>query len=212
MSPQELSTKYPKLFHMAELGSWPSIQKHGLLSANALLDLFEVVGPERVGLESEWRPNSCQIRHPDHGTALLRDQKPMPPDELSKCLDGISTQEWYRLINGKTFFWAERRRLNNLLNAIAYRNRPHCVITIDTQALLDRHESRTSLSAINSGFTYHGGTRGRDTFKSIAEFPGSNTVWELAVEYSVPDLADCVIRVEDWEKNSRIRVVWENQC
>ena len=130
MSPQELSSKYPNLFHMAELGSWPSIQKHGLLSTNALLDLFEVAGPERATLESEWRSNSRPITHPEHGTVVLRDQKPMPPDKLSKCLDGISTQEWYKLINGKTFFWAERRRLNNLLNAVAYSNRPHCVITI----------------------------------------------------------------------------------
>ena len=64
---------------------------------------------------------------------------------------------------------------------------------------------------MNSGFVYNGGLRGRDTFKSIAEFPGGRTVWELAVEYSVPDLVDHVIRVEDWQGNSRIRVVWENR-
>ena len=29
--------KYPQMFHMAELGSWPSIQKHGLPSTSSLL-------------------------------------------------------------------------------------------------------------------------------------------------------------------------------
>ena len=135
----------------------------------------------------------------------------MPPEALSKCLDHITPTEWYELINGKTFFWAERRRLQSLLNAFAYRNRAHCVITIDTHGLLSRHGSRTSLSAINSGFVYYGGPRGRHTFKSLAEFPSGHRVWKLAVEYSVSDLVDFVIRVEDWKRDMRVGVIWERR-
>lgn len=209
MTPQELVARYPQLFHMAELDSWPSIQRHGLLSTTALLDLFEIGGNERLRLESRWRPTSQSISHPLHGKAVLRDQKPMPPQKLSTCLDGLSPQEWYELLNGKTFFWAERRRLQTLLNAWAYRNEAHCVLTVDHHGLIKRHGTRASLSAINSGFVYSGATRGRFTFKPIAEFPNHQRVWEVAVEYSVPDLADFVIRVEDWKRDARLRVIWE---
>jgi len=62
---------------MAEAGSWPSIRRHGLLSTSALLDLFEVTGVERVRLESQRRPETVKIEHPEHGEALIRDQKPL---------------------------------------------------------------------------------------------------------------------------------------
>ncbi len=42
MRPEELVTRYPRLFHIAWEGNWPSIREHGLLSARALLDLYEV--------------------------------------------------------------------------------------------------------------------------------------------------------------------------
>lgn len=209
MTPAELARRYPRLYHMAELGSWPSIQKHGLLSTTALLDLFEVDDEKRHSIESEWRSDSVPIPHPIHGDAVIRDQGPMPPNELVNCLVNLTTTEWYELLNRMTFFWAEWRRLANLLNAVAYRNKPHCVITIETRALLARHGSRASLSAINSGFVNYGGPRGRDTFKSIANFPSGHTVWELAVDYSVPDLADLVISVEEWRRDTRLRVIWD---
>ena len=46
MTPEDMARKYPFLYHMAELSSWPSIQRHGLLSTSALLDLYEI--PDRT--------------------------------------------------------------------------------------------------------------------------------------------------------------------
>ena len=209
MTPEEVARQYPLLYHMAEAGSWPSIQEHGLLSTTALLDLFEVDATERRGIESEWRQDSISIAHAVHGTAVIRDQRPMPPAKLAGNLVNMTPGEWYEFLNRKTFFWADWKRLTNLLNAYAYRNRAHCVLTVDTEALLTRHGNRTSLCAINSGFVYHGGRRGRETFKPIANYPSGNRVWELAVEYSVSDVADLVVRVEDWQRDSRLRIVWD---
>jgi uncharacterized protein DUF7002 len=48
MDVAELVETCPRLFHMAEPGSWAGIQRHGLLSTSALLDLFEVDGDLRV--------------------------------------------------------------------------------------------------------------------------------------------------------------------
>jgi Family of unknown function (DUF7002) len=47
ITPEEFANHYPCLYHMAEANIWPSIEKHGLLSTTALLDLFEVNGNRR---------------------------------------------------------------------------------------------------------------------------------------------------------------------
>lgn len=211
MTLDEVADRYPLLYHMAELSSWPSIQEHGLLSTTALLDLFEVGIIERHRIESEWRQTSIPIAHPVHGNAVIRDQKPMPPAQLAPTLVNMTPTEWYEFLNRKTFFWTDWKRLMNLLNAYAYRSRAHCVLTVDTSALLARHWDKTSLCAINSGFVYHGGKRGKETFKPIANYPSEHSVWELAVEYSVPDVVDLLVRVESWRRDSRLRVIWDRQ-
>ena len=209
MRPEEIVHRHPFLYHMAEAGSWPSIKENGLLSTTALLDLFEIDGAARQEIESEWRRDSISITHPIYGTAVIRDQKPMPPSGLANNLVEMTPQEWYEFLNRKTFFWADRRRLNNLLNANAYRSKAHSVLIVDTGALLERHAHRASLSSINSGFIYYGGRRGKETFKAIQEFPGKDRVWELAVEYSIPDVAELVVRVEDWRRDAKLRIVWD---
>ncbi len=208
MTPEEVVRRYPVLYHMAEAGSWPSIHQHGLLSTTALLDLFELSGEERFSLESEWRHDSRPIRHPIHGMAVIRDQKPMPPSRLTNKLVDMTPREWYEFLNRKTFFWAEEYRLIKLLSAIAYRDRAHTVLAIDTKALLANHGHRTSLCSINSGFANYGGMRGRNTFSSIERFPEGKRVWELAVEYSVPDIRDLIISVEEWQRNSKLKLIW----
>ena len=132
---EQLVTRYPILFHMAEEGTWPSIRRHGLLSTSALLDLFEITGDERQRIEREWRRTSARIVHPEHGTATIRDQSPMDPHSLAPQLVDLEPTDWYRLINRKTFFWATRDRLNRFLNARPYKRSVHDVITVDTQKL-----------------------------------------------------------------------------
>ena len=73
----ELISDCPILYHMAESGSWKSIQEFGLLSTSALLDLFEIEGARREEIESNRRPNNVIIEHRSHGAAVVRDQKPM---------------------------------------------------------------------------------------------------------------------------------------
>lgn len=42
VTPEELANLYPRLYHMAEPGSWESIRRYGLLSTSSLLSLFEI--------------------------------------------------------------------------------------------------------------------------------------------------------------------------
>ena len=210
---EDLIDVYPSLYHMAEADSWPSIRRHGLLSTSALLDLFQVEGDDRARIESDWRQESVTIEHPEHGTAVIRDQRPMPPDTLAPQLTGLAPTDWYQFLNRKTFFWTSRQRLIRLLRAVAYRSRSHDVIEVDTQALLELHQDEVTLSPFNSGVSSFGPPfpRNADTFQSIEEFDiGAHRdgVVEFAVEYSVPDIVDLSVSVEEWRGNRRIREIW----
>ncbi len=205
----ELVELHPRLFHMAAPGSWPSIQENGLLSTSALLDLFEVGGQRRGELEVQHRPELVTIAHPKRGEAVIRDQKPMDDAGLRRALqDGLTPKDWYALLNKRVFFWTERKRLDTLLSARAYRDTRQTVLTLDTAGLLARYATRVELSPINSGATKPMPTpRGRDTFLPLDHFPfehwrkkrGSRrkAIVELTVLGGVPDVRDFVLRVEE---------------
>lgn len=89
---------------MAEAHSWRLIAKFGLLSTSALLDLFEITGAERDAIESARRPESVAIHHPVHGTAWIRDNKPIIDSVLRRTLVGMTEAEFYRTLNGRVFF------------------------------------------------------------------------------------------------------------
>ena len=204
MSPDEFISIYPNLFHMAEFGSWPSIQRHGLLSAAALVDLFELPSDRRSRLLSERRSEKIPIAHATYGIAVLRDQKPMNDSTLRDCLqDNLTPSEWYEILNFKVFFWVTQERLHRLLSAKPYRGDRHDVLTIDTKSLIANYLDKITLSHINSGTSIpwkH--SRGRETFKSIDAFPfqarrnSPDPVVELTVAYSVPDIERFVLSVD----------------
>jgi hypothetical protein len=194
---------------MAEDGSWESIRRHGLLSTSALLDRFEVEGEERLAIESARRPEIVRIEHPEHGVALVRDNKPMQERALERSLVDMTPREWYEHLNRRVFFWVEWKRLLKLLGARAYRDRPHLVLEVDTAVLLERHAERVSLSPINSGATFALGPapRGPNTFRRIAEHPEDRSIVELSVDYAVPDAADFVLSVSRWHGVERLEKV-----
>jgi hypothetical protein len=217
ISREQFLALYPRLYHTAQAGSWPSIKRRGLLSTSALLDLFEVNGTVREAIESQHRPNSVEITHAIHGRAIIRDQKPMSEKALLKCLVGTTPRQWYELLNRRVFFWVTQNRVLTLLGARAYKNQEHDVLTIDTRALFERYAARLTLSPINSGSTvYNPQPRGLDLFKPLTIFPfenrqkyGERAVAELSVNHSVPDLEDFVIRVERRRGTEIRRVLYQ---
>jgi hypothetical protein len=204
----ELIDYYPRLYHMAEDGSWPNIQAHGLLSTASLIDLFEIPEPRRTQLLTQHRPQSVPLEHTIHGHAVVRDQKPLQPTKLARLLDDdMTVWQWIRLLNSYVFFWLDHDRLGRFLNAGAYRSRPHLVLTVDTRSLVNACADRVRLSHLNSGATaYMIGRRGATTLKPIADFqhPRSRQrppkcIVELAVLGSVPDIAVHTVKVERWQ-------------
>lgn len=209
MTPDELISAYPRLYHMAEDGSWPSIREHGLLSTEALVELFEVQPERKEQILAQRRAASVTLRHPGLGSAVVRDQIPMLEAQLASSLkDGLQPTDWYRLLNRHVFFWVREARLHRLLNARAYRERPHLVLEFNTEDIVARHGERVQLTIMNTGNTRpRAFPRGHQTFRSLEDFPyderrataGRDAVVELAVAGGVPDAAELVRRLGRWE-------------
>ncbi len=184
---------------MAHHAAWPGIAEHGLLSTEALVDKFEITGAQRTAILDQRRHGSVHIEHDQHGTAVIRDNKPMTDSALQKCLtDGLTPTDWYRTLNGLVFFWTTHDRLDRLFAARAYRDSPHLVLEFDTARMVEAHGADVRLSPINSGSTvYNPVPRGGDTFGTIDEFPYDEwrakgrgrrgAVVEFAVRRQVPN-------------------------
>jgi hypothetical protein len=209
---------HPRLCHMAEGGSWPSIERHGLLSTTALLDKFEVV-EGRDAIESARRGSTVTIAHPTYGQAVIRDQKPMIESRLERCLtNGMAPRQWYELLNGLVFFWLTEDRLSRLLGARPYRVLEHDVLTLDTSRVVGDYGDAILLAPYNTGSTaYEPPPRGRETFQSVSDYPfdewrakgrGSrDAVVELVVPKAVENIRDYVIRVERRRGDQLLEVV-----
>jgi len=203
-----LASQFPRLYHMAEVGSWPSIERHGLLSTSALLDLFEIKGKEREKIEARHRPDSVTLKHSVHGTAVVRDQRPMDDKGVTKALNGDATPaEWYRLLNGRVFFWLSQKRLDRLLGAKAYRSKRQTILTLDTRSLVTSLASEIDLCPINSGATKpNPHPRTRRSVLPLAEYPleewntkraKHDAIVELTVKHSVKQITQFVLEVEE---------------
>lgn len=219
MEKEEFVSTYPRLFHMAEDGCWPSVVRHGLRSTSALCDLFEVPAAQRLAIEERRRPKAVVLTHPEHGTVVIRDQRPFQEARLAGRLDGMSMAEFHRLLNGKVFFWASEARLRRLLSAGLYRDRAHTVITMSTARLIERHREAVTLSAINSGATnFVPPRRGQGTFLPVSDYPfeewrrrrgRSAAVVEVAVDYAVPDVRSVALRAARWLPSGDRITLWE---
>jgi hypothetical protein len=219
MNPEDISSYYPRLYHMAERGSWESIMRHGLLSTGSLLDLFEVEESHRREILGMRRPKSRTLEHARHGQAVVRDQIPLSEARLRTCLTDMSLEEWLEALNSRVFFWLDAAHLETLLGARAYRDSAHDVICVDTEALVKRHANNITLSPINSGATmYKPPERGSQTFLPITEYPfqerrrarGQNAIVELAVDDGVRDILEVAVCVERRSAaDPETEILWE---
>jgi uncharacterized protein DUF7002 len=204
VTPEDLAQIYPLLYHMADARSWKSIRKHGLLSTSSLLDLFGINGEERDSIEERRRPECVEIASREYGYAVVRDQRPLIESKLAKSLRHCTLPQWYRLLNRHVFFWLTKQRLQTLLCARAYRDKPHAVLTIETLPFVKRYEGQIVLSPMNSGNTQpFAHARCPAIFKKMRDYPFEERakygdqyqVVELAVE-SGADVSEMVLSVD----------------
>jgi hypothetical protein len=154
MTPEHLAGLHPRLFHVADQDALSGIERHGLLSTTALLDLFEIAPEDRVAIERRRRPASVPIAHAVHGRAVITDNIPLSEAALAGCLDdGLSPADWLVLLNRRVFLWPSRQAVEGLLAARANRGRTKLVVEFDTLSLAAAHRDRVEIAPINTGNT-----------------------------------------------------------
>lgn len=223
MRRDELIRKFPVLYHMAEDGTWPAIKTHGLLSTTALVDLFEPDESTRVEILTQVRRSSVTLEHPQHGIAVVRDQRPLK--FLDQCLLPDTTpQQFLDALNGRVFFWLSANRLHRLLGAAMYRNRVHTVLHVDTAELLERHGDTVQLAPYNTGSMHvpNAPARGANVFVDLDEYAyetwakkrgqGMEAVVELTVPYSVPQIEQVTVRVERWKGGTPVSTLFDRSA
>ncbi len=198
---------YPRLYHMAAGGSWPSIAARGLLATRTLVDLYRPPASVRAEILGQVRKRSYVLEAPGLPDATVRDQLPLK--FLDDCLlPGVTVQDYLNELNGRVFFHVSGNRLGRLLNARAYRTHAHDIITLDTGAFLADH-SEVDLAPYNTGDTHvpNMPARGPSTFTPLEAYPWwdwrrrrgeANAVVELTVWHSA-QLVNAVRRVERWQ-------------
>ena len=133
-------------YHIAEPGNLPSIMRDGLLSTERLVMREPLGAAEREAILGRHRPASVTL---PSGT-VIRDQIPMPPRALEAALlDGMTSSDWYRLLNGFVFLWANEDRVERHFHA--FKGKPQVLLTLDAARLLADLGDRVFVSPINSG-------------------------------------------------------------
>ena len=192
-----------RVYHIAEADNWPSIERDGLLSAQALFERAGARAEDRAAVEKH-----RAVRAVLSDGTVIRDQSPMPPSALKPCLRGLTPQQWYRLLNGKVFFWFDEDRVARHLHAC--RRTSQIVLTIDADALLARHAARArwrrSIPATRGANRQCAaappscrGRRASSSWRSESDGLGttlrakSHKPAELTVDHAVPDILDFVV-------------------
>src|SRR5262249_21148967 len=147
---------YPRLYHMAQEGSWPAISRHGLMTTSQLVDSSAVPAAARVAITGQRRTRSPAIECDGLGTVVIRDQAPLR--ELSpttSLTDARRVEGWLTFLTTRVFFWLPPDRPTEPPRARRYRNQAHDVIMFATASLAAAHADRICLSAINTGATLY---------------------------------------------------------
>ena len=209
---------FAHVYHLADAENWPSIRARRAAERHAAA---QAVGAEHGGqarIEREQRRASLTLP----SGAVLRDQLPMPPSALARCLVDMTPAEWYALINSKVFFWFDAERLNRQRRASGISPKA-VVMTIDAERLLATHGARAEVSAINTGNARRKpAIRGRQSFVPYATWlesrwvsegaalglrprPASHRPVELTIGDGLPDVMDFVVSLSHLEPGRAFR-------
>jgi len=219
VTPDELISRYPRIYHTADARAWSAIQRFGLLPANQLRDTAGL----GASTPSARRADSELVTLPGEGhVAILRDQKPLK--FLSEVLDDeTSVEQFLEILDSRCFFWASEARLLRLLNGRHYRAMQQVVLTLDTASPVSGYEDLIELSPYNSGSAHvpNAPVRGKTTFKRLADYDhaawqrkrgkSGDALVEVTIRGAVPDLSNHLAEVRhfpgpDFPGSSQMRV------
>lgn len=172
MSPEEIASMHPRLFHITRPGAVRGIRNHGLLSTDSLLKLFEVAQTERQSIGTQRRSTNIIISHPMYGEATITDNRPLSETALQQCLDdGLQPADWMRLLNRRVFFWVDEKDVDVHLRASIRHGEQRIVLVFDTFSVVSAYHRHVELAAINTGSTIRRpARRGQSTFTPAHQY------------------------------------------
>ena len=208
MTPDELAALHPRLYHLTDPANLSSIRAHGLLSPEAMCDRCGLEGEKRDAILARRRPAATAVCD----GFLVNDNAPLSEARLRRVLDdGLSPEDWLRMLNGRVFFWTDAHRAERPRNARNNRDRDRVLLAFDTLSLAHAHASRMAICPINSGATVHAPPRrGRHTFAPVEGLDygswrrarrergykkGLDAIQEVTVLFAVPDAAAHLLEV-----------------
>jgi hypothetical protein len=189
-------------YHLVDASNWASVQNHGLMSARRLM---EVCGGIEYDAPRRHRPASRRLAC----GVLIRDQRPMPPKALMRCLrSGLAPEDWFELLNSKVFFWLDPSRLNR--QRLACGASPQVALVVNASRLLMKYGGLATVTPINTGNALRSAApRNLTTFVPYQQWlidgwayedipgarprPRSHRPVELTISESVPDILDYVM-------------------
>ena len=189
-------------YHLVDASNWASVQNYGLISARRLM---EVCGGIEYGAFRHHRSASRRLA----SGVLIRDQRPMPPKALMRCLtSGLTPEDWFELLNSKVFFWLDPKRLNR--QRLACGASPQVALIVNASRLLIKYNGLATVTPINTGNALRcAAPRNLTTFVPYERWlidgwayenipgaqprPRSHRPAELTISEAVPDILDYVM-------------------
>lgn len=159
-------------------------------------------------VDSGIRPAGVVLHHPVHGRATISDNTPMSEKALRSCLDdGLTPEDWLRMLNARVFFWPDVKNVSSHLQACIRRGLERTVLIVDTLSLVRAHYDRVEISPINSGATMRApARRGKLTFSPVGLYEyrtwqklrgGRDTVKEVTVAGGVVNIGNHLVAYRD---------------
>ena len=93
----ELISNYPILYHSTAAGNARSIVDHGLWTTAQIADTAQLDPNETAAMVAAPRPRAVKLTHPVLGDVQIRDQSPLRPAMLARCLTDLTPAHSVRL-------------------------------------------------------------------------------------------------------------------
>ena len=206
---KEFAIRRPHLFHVASEGAWQCILDQGMYSSAVVVRMAGLPSAERNRLTAQRRGQPEDVALPGLGHVRLRDQHPINPQVLMRCLDGITVGNWYRLLSNRVFFYANHRHALRMLKS--YGNQVNDILVFETATVLSRNQRRVEVTFCNSGATPRGVyPRSRSTFTPLNQLNPADLgrVQEVAISGRADGVAAALERVTRHNPGGREEVVW----
>lgn len=217
MTPEQFLQRCKALWHVGPLGSWERIARHGLRTAQQLIDGATLDDEMRARLTREPRAAGVPMRIGDE-TVVLRDQEPLTRrKDLGALLgEGVTVADWMDLLNRRVYLFTDRVAKDKLVTKYAAIDGCQEVLAISPMRLLEVARHRLELADQNTGAIKRTSAayKDRHSFVPLSQFPDRVPKEVTIVDgLEVDEIRRVVHRVErvHADRSSEPLDLWQDQ-